>query len=178
VNISEAGRPPRVGEILALLVIVPAVAAAARSLAPAIGPVTPRLSAIYVGLFAALVGVPALAFLTERGRFGVSALAAMGLVAGAIPPLLLALSGAVGFFVLGGSEYAWWALERGISIPLYGPIGWPRFLRLLGWCVSVGLASGVIYALLVPAGRWKQPLAWVLTALTLALAVGLGAVTK
>lgn len=168
------GRPPHVGEVLALLVIVAAVAAAARVLATG-GLTTPRRSAVIVGLFAGAVGMPALAWLFEKGRLGLEAFVGVGVAAGALPPILLAISGAVGLAALGGGEYAWWALGHGASIPMYGTLPWAKFAALFAWSVSIGLGSGVIYGVLVPARRWRQPANWAWAALTVALAVGAGA---
>jgi hypothetical protein len=170
------GRPPRAGEVLALLVIVPAVGAAARVFAAGTL-TTPRWSALLVGVCAGTVGLPALAWLFERGRTGLDAFAGAGVAAGALPPVLLAISGAVGLALLGGGEYAWWALGHGPSIPLYGTLAWSKFLGLLAWSVSVGLASGLIFGLLVaPVGRWRHPANWLWAIVALAFSVAAGAV--
>lgn len=153
------GRSPRAAEAVALLVVVSVVAWAARVLTPA-GITTPRQSAITVAVAAGLLGLPALAWLFERGRLSVRTLASVGALAGVIPPMLLAVSGAVGLLVLGGGEYAVWALGHGASIPIYGAISWGRFFALVLWCVLVGAASGTVYGLLVPGHGWRKPAAW------------------
>jgi hypothetical protein len=169
---SEA-RPPRASEVLALLIIVPAVGAAARALATG-SLTTPRQSALVVGVAAGLVGLPALAWLFERGRLSVTALASAGAVAGVVPPILLAMSGAVGLLFLGGFEYAWWALGKGASLPLYGTLGWGKYFQLLAWSISVGVASGVIYALVVPSEGWRRPWSWGIAVLTILVMLVVG----
>lgn len=169
------GRPPRPWEVAALVVIVPAVGAAARALAASGSPITPRQSALFVAVCGAVVGGPLLAWSFERARVGLVALGVIGAMAGAVPPLLLAGSGLVGFLVRGGTEYLAWALPRGISLPIYGPVTWPGFLALLAWGAVVGLASGVVYALLIPCRGWRHPRSWAWVGLVLLAAVAVGA---
>lgn len=169
----EPGRQPRAGEVLALLVIVPAVGAAARALGGP-GLVAPWTASMVVGLWAGTIGVPLLVWSFEHGALGVVRLAVVGAIAGTIPPALLVVSGAIGLYLLGDADYVRWALGRGASIPLYGVLSWPRFGTFVAWSVVVGAASGVIYRLLVVDRQTPRWTAWGLAGLVLVAAAGWG----
>jgi hypothetical protein len=169
----EPGRQPRAGEVLALLVIVPAVGAAARALGGP-GLVAPWTAALVVGLCAGTVGVPVLVWSFEHGALGLVRLTVVGAIAGTVPPALLVVSGAIGLYLLGDAEYVQWALGRGASIPLYGLLPWPRFGMFLAWSAVVGAASGVIYRLLVVDRQTSRLAAWGLALLVLVATAGWG----
>ena len=106
-------------------------------------------------LLSALVfGLPALAFTFERGRATSAWLAGLGAIAGALPLLLLGLSGIIGLCVRAGDrEPAAWALKRGMPIPAAGVIFWPRFLRLEAQSILLGIACGLMFWLVMVRGR-------------------------
>lgn len=164
-------RAPQGGEVLALLVIVPAVAAVARMF-DGHALFDPWAAAMAVGLWAGTIGLPALVWAFEHGRTGVGALAATGVVAGLVPPVLLCVSGVLGLFIWGDAEYVGWVLGKGASIPIYGVISWPSFLRLTGWSVMIGAGSAVIFRLLVLSARTHRARSWMLAATTLTVVAG------
>lgn len=120
-----------------------------------------------VGLWAGTVGLPVLVWLFEQGRIGFAVVTAAATVAGGIPPLLLLVSGTVGLFVRGDAEYMLWALGYGASIPFHGILPWPQFAVFFAWSAMVGLASGIIYWLMVFSGRVRLPSTWAWIVMTL-----------
>jgi hypothetical protein len=96
------------------------------------------------------LGLPAMAYVLERGRATPVVMVSLGAVAGALPLLGLGLSGVVGLYVRSGTwERPSWALERGMPIPAAGVIYWERFLRLEAQSLLVGLTSALMLWLLV-----------------------------
>jgi hypothetical protein len=101
-------------------------------------------------LCALVFGVPILAFTFERGRATAGWLMGFGALAGALPLLLLGLSGVIGLYVRSGDgERAAWALERGMPIPAAGIIFWSRFVRLETQAILLGLCCALMFWLVV-----------------------------
>ena len=90
-------RAPAAAEVTALLAIVSGVAAVMRPLAQ-VRLLDPWASALAVGFAAAVIGVPVLVFALEHGRTRVGGLVLLGGIAGALPPVLLLCSGALGLY--------------------------------------------------------------------------------
>jgi len=106
-------------------------------------------------LICALVfGLPALAFCLERGRATPAWMLTLGAVGGALPLLLLGLSGVVGLRVRANDwGRAVWALEQGMPIPAAGVIFWPRFVRLELQAILLGLCCGLMFWLVMIRAR-------------------------
>ena len=95
-------------------------------------------------------GLPALAFVLERGRATLAWMTGLGALAGALPLPLLGLSGAVGLYVRqGGIDAVTWAFDLGVPIPAAGVIYWPRFLRLETQAILLGAASALMFWLVM-----------------------------
>lgn len=113
-----------------------------------------ELTAAAALVCALVFGLPGLAFTLERGRATVAWMAGLGAAAGALPLLLLGLSGIAGLYIRHGDwERAGWALERGMPIPGAGVIFWPRFLRLELQSVLLGLTCGLMFWLIMVRAR-------------------------
>lgn len=111
---------------------------------------TPGVAALAALVCAVVLGLPALAFALERGRTSAAWMSGLGAVAGALPLLLLGLSGIAGFYFRSGNwDRASWALEVGMPIPGTGIIVWSRFLRLELQAILVGLTCGLMFWLIM-----------------------------
>jgi hypothetical protein len=170
-------RAPAAAEVTALLAIVSGVAAVMRPLAQ-VRLLDPWASALAVGFAAAVIGVPVLVFALEHGRTRVGGLVLLGGIAGALPPVLLLCSGALGLYSRHGASYVRGVLEHGASIPAYGLLNWHGFARLEGRSVLIGITSAVIFwlALLRPHGRrwvgWLASFVVLLAAAAVAWRIG------
>ena len=96
---------------------------------------------------AVAIGTPLLFFATERDLDGLVALTVLGIIGGALAPLLLLFSGIVGVYLQSNVESARFALAHGASIPGYGQLAWPRFLWLVARAVIVGAVTGALCAI-------------------------------
>ncbi len=106
-------------------------------------------------LVCALVfGLPALAFTLERGLAKPAWMVSLGAVGGALPLLLLGLSGAIGLYVRsGGWDRVAWALERGMPLPAAGVVFWPRFVRLEMQSILLGSCCALMVWLVMVRAR-------------------------
>lgn len=100
------------------------------------------------------LGLPALAFVLERGRATPGWVLMLGAVGGALPLPLLGLSGVIGLYVRAGNwERVAWALDRGIPIPAAGIIFWARFARIEAQAMLVGFTCALIFWLVMIRAR-------------------------
>ena len=130
---------------VALLTVVPIVAILslrALGLVPAAGDLW-MVAGIALAS-ALLVGLPALRWAMEHERTRLVQLAAIGAVAGVVPPVLMLASGTIGQLAHGGSDYTRWVLSHGPSLPWYGVMRWSSFVALVGECAGIGAVSGSI----------------------------------
>lgn len=106
-------------------------------------------------LVCALVfGLPALAFTLERGLARPAWMVGLGAVGGALPLLLLGLSGVIGLYVRsGGWDRVAWALERGMPLPAAGVVFWPRFVRLEVQSILLGSCCALMVWLVMVRAR-------------------------
>lgn len=127
---------------------------------------TAGITALVALTCALVLGLPALAFSLERGRTSAGWMTGLGALAGALPLLLLGLSGVAGFYVRGGNwDRASWALELGMPIPGAGIIVWSRFLRLELQTTLLGLTCGLMFWLIMVRATPETRATSVLTAL-------------
>lgn len=143
-------RSPRLLDVVVLVAIAAGSALAVRFGGGAVvgGPWPWTLAGAVVS--ALVFGLPVLAFVLERGRAAPGWMIGLGALAGALPLLMLGVSGAVGLYVReGGIEEVTWALGLGVPIPAAGVIYWPRFLRLETQAVLIGAASALMFWLVM-----------------------------
>jgi hypothetical protein len=156
-NLIMTGPPPRspaVVDVAALLAIVVGSAVVVRAGGGATVVGSWALTAIAALVCGLVFGLPVLAFTLERGRATPAWMLALGAVAGALPLLLLGVSGLIGLYVRsGGWERVVWALERGVPVPGAGVIFWSRFLRLELQATLLGLGCALMFWLVVVRAR-------------------------
>jgi hypothetical protein len=159
-------RQPRPVEVWFLLVAVTAVAAAVRTVGgPAL--VSPWIGAAVAGASAGVVGLPALAWMLDRGRRGLGTAVLLGIGAGSVPPLVFLAGGVLGVFVRGEHPGVRELLRLGAPVPAYGVMPWLAFLRLDARSALVGGASAVVCWLVLFRTGHRRPLTWTLVAATL-----------
>jgi hypothetical protein len=147
-------RSPAVPDVAALVAIVVGSAVAVRFGGGAQVVGSWELTASAALVCALVFGLPVLAFTLERGYASPLWMLCLGALAGALPLLLLGLSGVVGLRVRAEDwERAAWALERGMPIPGAGVIYWPRFLRLEAQSVLLGLCCALMFWLVMIRAR-------------------------
>jgi len=96
---------------------------------------------------AVVIGMPLLFFALEHDRDGFVALMVLGLIGGALAPLLVLLSGIVGVLLRTSVSYLRFTLADGASIPGYGQLAWPRFFGLVARAGIVGAVTGALCAI-------------------------------
>jgi hypothetical protein len=132
-------------------------------------------------LVAALVfGLPALAFALERGLARPAWMVSLGAVGGALPLLLLGVSGVIGLYVRsGGWDRVAWAIERGMPLPGAGIIFWPRFIRLEVQAIVLGACCALmVWLVMVRARPETRALNILLALFALATAMTLAALLR
>jgi hypothetical protein len=147
-------RSPSAVDVVVLVVIVAGSAVAVRlgGGAQVVGSWPLTAGAAFV--CALVFGLPALAFALERGRATPAWMLSLGAVGGALPLMLLGLSGIVGLYVRAGQwDRAAWALERGMPIPAAGVIYWSRFLRLETQSILLGCCCALMFWLVMIRAR-------------------------
>ena len=93
---------------------------------------------------AIIVGWPVLFWAYDNGKTSALWFAIVGAVVGAAPFAAALVSGLAGQYIMSTNlEYVAEVLSRGASIPVYGQLRWPTFLRL----AATGMAVGVLWAL-------------------------------
>ena len=112
-----------------------------------------ELTAAAAFVCALVFGLPVLAFTLERGRAAAVWMAGLGAAAGALPLLLLGLSGIAGLYYRTDGARVAWALDLGMPIPAAGVIVWSRFLRLELQAVLLGLTCGLMFWLVMVRAR-------------------------
>lgn len=113
-----------------------------------------ELTAVAALVCAVVLGLPALAFVLERGKATPAWMLTLGALAGALPLVLLGLSGIVGLYIRAGDgERVAWALGRGMPIPAAGVIYWPRFLRLETQSILLGVCCALMFWLVMVRAR-------------------------
>jgi hypothetical protein len=143
-------RSPSVAEVVVMVAIVTGSALAVRAGGGAVIADSWPWTLGTALLCALMFGLPILAFTFERGRATPAWLVGLGTLAGALPLLLLGLSGVIGLYVRSGDgERAAWALERGMPIPAAGVIFWSRFVRLEAQAILLGLCCALMFWLVM-----------------------------
>jgi hypothetical protein len=140
---ANATRPVRLGEVLPVLVIAPAVAWAFVWFD---APVRFSASAL-VGIAAggaAVIGLPVWFWAADHGRTSLLDRLWLGGVAGLGPSILVLLAAALGLLVRGGGANVRWAFAHGAPIPAYGVLPWDVFAGFAVECACVGAASGAV----------------------------------
>ncbi len=151
---APAPRSPSIVDVLVLVAIVAGSAVTARLGGGAHVVGSWQLAAAAAIVCALVLGLPALAFTLERGLATPRWMLSLGAVGGALPLLLLGLSGIVGLYVRAGDwDRAAWALERGMPIPAAGVIYWPRFVRLEAQSILLGCCCALMFWLVMIRAR-------------------------
>jgi hypothetical protein len=150
----EDAEPPNALRILPILVIVLAVSWVSRALGGAIR-VDWTTWTMFVLAGAGLLGMPALFWALDHRKTKVWQLALLGAVIGIVPMIAVLASGVLGRFARGGWPYTRMMLERGATIPTYGFLSWPMFVRIEIFAALVGAASAAIYWVVFVA-PWRQ----------------------
>jgi hypothetical protein len=141
---------PRPSLALAVVPITLVVTAVARSI--------DRSAHIQPGLVyglaaggAALIGVPLLVWSFDSGRLRAGPLITLGALAGALPLLLVLLSGVLGRFITGGGslDYVRWFLGIGAPVPLVGAVPWAEFAMTEIEALLIGAVSGGLVRVVV-----------------------------
>lgn len=96
---------------------------------------------------AVVIGMPLLFVALERDRDGIAALIAFGVVAGALAPLLLLLSGVVGVLLQSSTATLRFTLAHGAPIPGYGQLAWSKLLWLVARATIIGALTGALCAI-------------------------------
>jgi len=147
-------RSPAVVDALVLVTIVVGSAVAVRAGGGAQVAGSWQVTAIAAFACALVFGLPALAFVLERGLARPAWLVSLGATGGALPLVLLGLSGIIGLYVRsGGWERVSWALERGMPLPAAGIVFWPRFVRLEVQSTMLGACCGLMVWLVMVRAR-------------------------
>jgi hypothetical protein len=152
-----AAPPPRSPSVVDVVVLVAVVVGSAVAVrlgggAQVVGSWQLTAASALVG--ALVFGLPALAFTLERGRATPAWMLSLGAIGGALPLLLLGLSGIIGLYVRsGGWDRVSWALERGMPIPAAGVIFWSRFARLEVQSVLLGACCALMFWLVMVRAR-------------------------
>jgi hypothetical protein len=147
--------PPGAPQLLPLFPIVLVVAWAVRSFEEYPWVATRTAVAIALGA-AGLIGIPALHWALDTGRRTLTTLLLLGTVVGAMPLLLMLLSGVIGRLARGGVPHAWRVLEGGAPIPGAGLMPWMTFARAEVPAAAIGALSAAVYWLLFIAPRGRQ----------------------
>jgi hypothetical protein len=142
-------RTPRLVEMLAF----PIIATAAAVLIFAAGRGTwERTWLVAAGAAAAaiLIGWPLVFWLFDQGRIRLRPFVLAGACLGALPLVFALVSGVIGLFLRSGDlRLVERALGSGAPIPAYGVLGWPAFARFEMLALVSGLATAVIFFLVI-----------------------------
>lgn len=155
-------RPPRLAEVLTLLLVVQVVAALARWTGRWTGgsaDASVTLTTYNLIVFAAsgLIGLPVLVWVLERGRQRLAQFVGPGAAVGVIPMGLVLISGILGRYYFGGMDHVRWFLAHGAPIPTLGPIPWPEFLLIEAKAAAIGATSaGIYWRLFIAAPRQRS----------------------
>src|ERR1700683_1608244 len=140
---ADVTQPVRPGEVLSVLIIVPAVAWVWVSFAEPVRFSTATLVGI-AAAGAAVFGVPAWfwdadhVWTRRRGRLVLGGAAGLG------PPIAVLLSATLGVLWRDGAGDLEQLFAQGAPIPGYGMLPWPVFAAFSAQCWCVGAVSGAI----------------------------------
>ena len=125
-------RAPSAGEMIAILVIAPLVSAAVFGLLTRSQQAT-TVAVIASAAAALMLGWPLLFWAFDHGKTRLAHLLWMGIILGAVPLMAALASGMAGLYMRSTStSYVREVLGRGVPMPFYGHMGWPRFAVLEG----------------------------------------------
>ena len=95
----------------------------------------------FVAACGGLVGLPALAWSLDAGRGRLEFMVIVGAIAGALPPVILVLTGALGLLLYGPPTYVRQALGYAANIPAHGVYPWPAYFLMVAETIAVGMLT-------------------------------------
>lgn len=140
---ADATQPVRPGDVLSVLIIVPAVAWVWVSFAEPVRFSTATLVGI-AAAGAAVFGIPAWFWAADHVWTRLRGRLALGGAAGLGPPIAVLLSATLGVLWRDGAGDLEALFAQGAPIPGYGLLPWPVFAAFSAQCWCIGAVSGAI----------------------------------